>query len=88
MSATVNSMPNKIWVLNMDDFMFKDKAFYALKKHSLKYIQILKPNDIAIVSPLVEKDKDFIDYTARIKKFTNKEWLLSPAKQEDGKTLE
>ena len=87
MSATVNSMPNKIWVLNMDDFMFKDKAFYALKKHSLKYIQILKPNDIAIVSPLVEKDKDFIDYTARIKKFTNKEWLLSPAKQEEGKTL-
>lgn len=80
-------MPDKIWVLNMDDFLFKEKAFYALKKHSLKYIQILKPNDIAIVSPLVEKDKDFIEYTAKIKKFTNKDWLLSPAVHKENESL-
>lgn len=80
-------MPNKIWVLNMDDFVFKEKALYVLKKHSLKYIQILKPDDIAIVSPLVEKDPDFIKYTEQLKKFSNKNWLLSPSKHEEGQPL-
>ncbi len=80
-------MPDKIWILNMDDFLFKQKASYVLKKHSLKYIQILKQNDIAIVSPLVEKDKDFVDYTAKIKRFTNKDWLLSPATQNENESL-
>lgn len=86
-SATVNSMPDKIWILNVDDFVFKANALDALSNHSLKYIQILKQADLCVVSPLIERDDAFVNYMARIKKLVNKDWMLLPAKQSPDETL-
>jgi hypothetical protein len=65
-------------MLNVDDFVFKSKASEVLFKHSLKYIQIAKPNDLCIVSPSICRDEPFIKYTAEIKKITHKNWILHP----------
>ncbi len=80
-------MPDKIWILNVDDFVFKTNALDALSKHSLKYIQILKPWDLCIASPLIERDDAFVAYMARIKKLQNKNWLLLPKKQDTDESL-
>ncbi len=80
-------MPDKIWILNVDDFVFKSNALDALSKHSLKYIQILKPKDLCLVSPLIERDDAFVSYMARIKKLQNKNWLLLPKKQNTDESL-
>lgn len=80
-------MPDKIWILNVDDFVFKTNALDALSKHSLKYIQILKPGDLCIASPLIERDDAFVSYMARIKKLQNKNWLLLPEKQNTDESL-
>lgn len=80
-------MPNKIWVINLDDYLFQNKAIEALKGHSLKYIQILKPGDYCILSPLVEADPDFVAYMARIKKLEHKNWLFKPAAHDPSESL-
>lgn len=73
--------PDKIWILNVDDFVFSANALDALSKHSLKYIQILKPNDLCIVSPLIERDDCFVSYMAKLKKLQNKDWMMLPQHQ-------
>lgn len=88
----VNSMPEakksgKIWVLNLDDFIFKDNALDALKNYSPKYMQILKPGDLCIISPHVSPDISFVNYTARVKKITNKNWVIMPKKHNLGEPL-
>ncbi len=80
-------MPNKVWILNLDDFVFKSKALDALKSHSLKYIQLLKPGDFCVVSPLTEPDKAFVDYMARIKKLEHKNWMFMPKEQKEDESL-
>lgn len=83
-------MPDKIWLLNLDDFLLKDDARTFLKGHALnalKYIQILKPNDLCVISPLIPRDEAFISYMARIKKIANKNWLFAPRKQKEDESL-
>lgn len=80
-------MPNKVWILNLDDFVFKSKALDALKSHSLKYIQLLKPGDFCVVSPLTEPDKAFVNYMARIKKLEHKNWMFMPREQKEDESL-
>lgn len=80
-------MPNKVWILNLDDFVFKSKALDALKSHSLKYIQLLKPGDFCVVSPLTEPDKAFVNYMARIKKLEHKNWMFIPREQKEDESL-
>ncbi len=80
-------MHDKIWILNVDDFVFKSNALDALSNHSLKYIQILKPGDLCIASPLIERDDAFVSYMARIKKIKNKNWLMLPKKQDSQDSL-
>ncbi len=80
-------MPNKVWILNLDDFVFKSKAIEALKSHSLKYIQLLKPGDFCVVSPLTEKDPAFLNYMARIKKLEHKNWMFMPREQKEDESL-
>ncbi|MGB2578469.1 hypothetical protein AAIR98_000388 [Elusimicrobium simillimum] len=80
-------MADKIWILNIDDFMFKSQAVSALKKHSLPYINLLKPADICIISPLVQKDEYFTAYVEAVKKLTNKKWIYQPKKQAKDQTL-
>lgn len=71
----------------MDDFVFKSKALDALKSHSLKYIQLLKPGDFCVVSPLTEPDKAFVNYMARIKKLEHKNWMFMPREQKEDESL-
>lgn len=80
-------MANKIWVLNLDDFLFKDKALEALQEHAIKYIQLLKPGDYCVLSPLIEPDEDFVNYMARIKKLPYRPWIFKPAAQKKEERL-
>ena len=80
-------MPDKIWILNVDDFVFKTNSADALCRHSLKYIQILKPGDLCIVSPLIERDDAFVAYMAALKKIKNDDWMMLPKKQKKEESL-
>jgi len=80
-------MPNKIWIINLDDCLFQGKAIEALKSYSLKYIQLLKPGDYCVLSPLVEVDPDFVAYMARIKKLKHTNWLFTPAVHDSSENL-
>ena len=80
-------MAHKVWILNLDDFVFKSKALDALKTHSLKYIQLLKPGDFCVLSPLIHRDQAFLDYMARIKKIEHKNWVFLPKEQRQDESL-
>ncbi len=80
-------MPDKIWVLNFDDFVHKEVATDSLRNYSLKYIQILKDNDICIVSPITKRDDAFVDYMARIKKLKRKDWMIVPKPYDEQKSF-
>ena len=80
-------MAHKVWILNLDDFVFKSKALDALKTHSLKYIQLLKPGDFCVLSPLIHRDQAFLDYMARIKKIAHKNWVFLPKEQRPDESL-
>ncbi|ACC97661.1 hypothetical protein Emin_0095 [Elusimicrobium minutum Pei191] len=80
-------MADKIWIFNVDDFIYKSQALAVLKEHALTYLQILKPNDMCIVSPFTEKDEYFTAYTAAIKGLKHKKWMFQPKKHAKDESL-
>lgn len=87
MFVMANFMPNKIWIFNLDDFLFKSNSMKALRQHSLKYIQLLKKGDYCVASPLVQRDPDFLDYMARIKQIDYPNWILYPKSHQENQSL-
>ncbi|MBP5429381.1 MAG: hypothetical protein J6Y25_00620 [Elusimicrobiaceae bacterium] len=80
-------MPNKIWIINLDEVVASENLLEAIADYSPKYIQLLKPQDYCILSRWAPVDKDFFAYMARIKKLKHTSWLFQPAEQEPDERL-